>query len=316
MRVIDLFCGCGGLSLGFQMAGFEVVYGLDNNKDAILSYERNFPTAKVDCKKIEDLSELDIPDAEIIIGGPPCVNFSSSKGSRANVLEGLKLVQAFLRFVWERKPQYWIMENVPRIGLHLPENIPLEWIGVNEPGFLDVPSKKLFEINKFGAPQNRKRLLLGNFPIPNPLNPRVKTLGEVVSSFPNPNTKPRKKDIKDPIFNLKIKEVKLTDHFYDTSLDPVEVRRIRGVKENHPYMGFMPFPDNLEKPARTVVALQMGRETLVLPSGKGKFRRPTVRECASYTNLPNNFQLGGKTVASRYKQIGNAVPPVLPYHIA
>ena len=113
LTVIDLFCGCGGISLGFQMAGFNVLYGLDNNKDALATFKRNFPGAQTDYRKIEDISIDEIPQSDIIVGGPPCVNFSLAKGSRANVLDGIKLVQAFLRIVYLRKPKYWIMENVP-----------------------------------------------------------------------------------------------------------------------------------------------------------------------------------------------------------
>jgi len=316
MRVIDLFCGCGGISQGFNMAGFDIIYGLDNNQDSINSFQRNFPSAKVDCKKIEDLGELDIPDSEIIVGGPPCVNFSSSKGSRANVLEGLKLVQAFLKFVWERNPKYWIMENVPRIGLHLPENIPLRWIGVDQDGFLDVPCRNLFNVSLFGAPQKRERLLIGNYPKPEGEVLKIKTLGDVISALPNPLQKITGLDVKDPIYDIVIKSEHLTDHFYDTILDPIEAMAIRNAKEEHPFMGRMAFIDDLNKPARTIVSLQMGRETLIISAGTNKYRRATVRECASIQTFPITFQFAGNTIASRYKQAGNAVPPILTFHIA
>lgn len=316
MKVIDLFCGCGGISQGFKMAGFDVIYGLDNNQDSINSFQRNFPSSKVDCKKIEDLDGLDIPESEVIVGGPPCVNFSSSKGSRANVLEGLKLVQAFLKFVWERNPKYWIMENVPRIGLHLPENIPLNWIGVEKDGFLDVPCRKLFNVSRFGAPQKRERLLIGKYPIPEGKVLKIKTLGDVINNLPNPIQKISGLDVKDPIYDIVIKSEHLTDHFYDTVLDPIEARSIRNAKEEHPFMGRMAFVDDLNKPARTIVALQMGRETMIISAGTNKYRRATVRECASIQTFPITFQFAGNTIASRYKQAGNAVPPILTYHIA
>ena len=316
MRVIDLFCGCGGISQGFDMAGFDVIYGLDNNQDSINSFQRNFPSAKVDCKKIEDLGELDIPEGDIIVGGPPCVNFSSSKGSRANVLEGLKLVQAFLKFVWERKPKYWIMENVPRIGLHLPENIPLRWIGIDQEGFLDVPCKNLFNVSRYGAPQKRERLLIGNYPIPTEKAIQIRTLGDVISAFPNPLKKISGLTIIDPIYNIEIDSESLTDHYYDTVLDQIEARAIRIVKEEHPFMGRKAFIDDLNKPARTIVSLQMGRETMIISAGINQYRRATVRECASIQTFPITFQFAGKTIASRYKQAGNAVPPILTFQIA
>lgn len=326
MKIIDLFCGCGGISLGFQLAGHDVIFGLDNNRDAINTFQRNFPNSITQCKKIEDLEHEDIPDADIIVGGPPCVNFSTSKGKRANVLEGLRLVQTFLRYVYVHKPKYWIMENVPRVGLHLPEQIPLRWIGIDEDGFLDVPQKNLFDIYRYGAPQKRSRLLIGNYPVPemthkDHLNPdpndglkNVLTLGDIISSFPDPIGM-EKKEIIDPNYGIKISNDHLYDHFYNTVLEDYEARSIQNVKENHPFMGRMSFPDDLDKPSRTVVSLQMGRETLVVKSGE-KYRRLTVREASSIQTFPVTFKISGNTWESRYRQVGNAVPPILTFKIA
>lgn len=329
MKVIDLFCGCGGLSLGFKLAGCQVVYGLDSNRDAIETFRRNFPGAIAVCKKIEDLNFEEIPEADIVVGGPPCVNFSSSKGGRANVLEGVKLVQSFLRFVYYRKPKYWIMENVPRIGLHLPEKIPLRWIGIDEDGTLRVPNRREFDISRYGAPQNRKRLLIGNYPIPSETHcpdgsrdllswemKRTQTLGDVVSSLPKPWTEPGNQKVIDINYGFEMPANEVTDHFMDTTIPEGEARRIRQAKVEHPFMGRMDFPDSLDKPARTVVALQMGRETLVLQGKGNSFRRATIRECALIQTFPLGFQFSGKTVEGRCRQVGNAVPAVLTYQIA
>lgn len=300
------------------MDGHEVTFGLDNNKDAIETFAKNHPKATVSCIDVEDLQIEELPDADIIVGGPPCVNFSSSKGSRANVLEGLKLVQAFLRLVWVKKPKYWIMENVPRVGLHLPERIPLRWIGVNQDGWLETPVKQEFLMSEYGAPQNRKRLLIGNYPIPKPTHSNElslfseslrlpPSLGDVVTAL-------AKTHVIDPNYNISLPALDLSDHT-KLYLDKEEIHRIREVKTNHPYMGWMPFPDRLDKPARTVVSLQMGRETLVIQEEK-KYRRATVRECATLQTFPINFHFFGSSIESRYKQAGNAVPPILPYRIS
>lgn len=308
MKVVDLFCGCGGLSLGFQMAGHDVIFGLDNNSDALETFRANFPKAKVCKKDILELSPKDIPDCDILVGGPPCVNFSTAKGSRANILEGLKLVQAFLRIVYYKKPKYWIMENVPRVGLHLPEKIPLKWLGINKEGFLPTPTKNELSAQDFGAPQKRTRLLIGNYPKPQPISHQNHTLGDVIKAL---NAMQSVKDIN---YGRTIKKSALSDH-QKIFMSDIEVHHIREGKTNHPYMGFMPFPDDLNKPARTVVALQMGRETLVIQEGK-KFRRATVRECATIQTFPIEFHFFGKSIASRYRQAGNAVPPLLSFNIA
>jgi DNA (cytosine-5)-methyltransferase 1 len=334
LRVADLFCGPGGLSEGFQMAGFQVVFGLDNNKDALLTFEKNHRDAKAMLQDALGLSADSIPDFDVLVGGPPCVNFSSSKGGRANVLDGLRLVQAFLRVVWERKPKYWIMENVPRIALHLPEAIPLKWIGVAEKGELPVPVRMEFNCADFGVPQARRRYLIGNYPIPQPSHCEFsegtlfasteglkpwRTLGNVLDALPAPDREPSTSFVVDPNYGLKVATKNLTDHFYNVELSPEEAASLKEVKTNHPYMGRMVFPDNPGRPARTIVATQLGRETLVIGferNGKQKFRRATIRECATIQTFPITFQFWGNSLNSRYRQAGDAVPPKLSLAIA
>ena len=72
MKVIDLFCGCGGFSEGFRQAGFEVIFGIDNNKNACKTFEHNFPNAEVVCDDI--LQFEDFPKADVILGSPPVQN--------------------------------------------------------------------------------------------------------------------------------------------------------------------------------------------------------------------------------------------------
>ena len=111
MRVADLFCGGGGISEGLRLAGFEIVYGLDNSKAAVDTFQHNHPKATVVKSAIEDIDTDSIPEFEVLVGGPPCIEFSASKQGRGNILAGLKLIQAFLQVVYKRKPKYWIMEN-------------------------------------------------------------------------------------------------------------------------------------------------------------------------------------------------------------
>lgn len=115
MKIIDLFCGCGGMTLGFQKAGFEVVAGLENWDDAIICYNKNFKHKAI---KI-DLSDINISaktikkySPDIIIGGPPCQDFSGA----GNRIEGNRadLTIAFAKIVKEIHPEYFVMENVER----------------------------------------------------------------------------------------------------------------------------------------------------------------------------------------------------------
>jgi DNA (cytosine-5)-methyltransferase 1 len=331
LRVVDLFCGAGGISAGLEMAGMEVIFGLDNNKDSIETFQANHPNAEAFCGDALSFDYNTIPPFDMLVGGPPCVNFSTSKGGRANVLDGLRLVHTFLRLVHERNPKYWIMENVPRVALHLPGEIPLRWIGIDADGFLNVPVRAEFNCADYGVPQTRKRYLIGNFPIPIPTHAanvdddlfartrlkKHRNIRDVLEALPSYGTRPGG-TVEDPSYGVRVEAENLA-HYHDVDLAPDEAERIRNVKLEHPYMGRMAFPDSWDRPARTIVATQLGRETIVFRgSMKGRnkgFRRPTIAECALLQTFPLCFQFFGPTANSRYRQVGNAVPPLLAFRI-
>ena len=331
LKVIDLFCGPGGFSTGFELAGFQVIAGYDFNKNAIATFSKNHSGEG----HLVDLSNFDysvLPEADIIIGGPPCTQFSTSKSNKTrNVLDGLILVQSFLRCVHERKPKYWIMENVPAIQNYLPKTIPLEFIGVKEKGNLEIPTKVELIASNFGVPQSRKRYFIGNFPVPSPSHKGPSqnelfsandlsnwvTMGEILSEMPSPLTQPKQRIVTDPNYGISITEQNLTDHFYDTTLSEIEKISIKNSKQEHPYMGRMAWPDRLDKPARTVVATQLGRETLIIEDkGTTEYRRATIRECATFQSFPYTYQFFGPSYSAKYKQAGDAVPPLLSFALA
>lgn len=334
-RVVDLFCGPGGISEGLKQAGLETVYALDKDRAATDTFAKNHPEATVIRADVTGIDADSLPDFDVLVGGPPCVEFSASKGTKGNILEGLRLVQEYLRVVYERSPRYWIMENVPRIVLHLPAEIPLKWIGVDKPGSLHVPVRTYFECADFGVPQARRRFLMGNFPIPaathhaptKPLDLFASegsarlpwlTLGDILRALPDPLKGNASDVVIDPNYGFGLDSDALTDHFHPVLLSERETRNIRNAKVSHPFMGKMAFPDEEGRPARTVVATQLGRETLVLGSvmgGKTVFRRATVRECATLQSFPTSYQFFGGSLNARYRLAGDAVPPRLAYLI-
>lgn len=117
MRVVDLFCGCGGLSLGFEKAGMEVVAAFDNWQDALHVYRNNFnhPAIRADLMDVEGSVEQIRPfTPDMIIGGPPCQDFSSAGKRNENNGRG-DLTVAYARIITEIRPQWFVMENVERI---------------------------------------------------------------------------------------------------------------------------------------------------------------------------------------------------------
>lgn len=158
MRVVDLFCGCGGLSLGFQNAGFDIVAGFDNWKDAISIYSKNFshPVFEQDLSDIDQsVSVISQYTPDMIIGGPPCQDFSSAgKRNEDNGRGGLTI--SYAQIIARVKPTWFVMENVERI---------LKTKKLSE-------AKKIFKNSGYGltqivldaslcsVPQKRKRFVL------------------------------------------------------------------------------------------------------------------------------------------------------------
>lgn len=157
MKAIDLFCGCGGLSLGFQEAGFEIQAAFDNWAPAVEIYRKNFKHPVVEKNLIDDDSIAMIKqfDPDIIIGGPPCQDFSISgkrnfKGKRAN------LTIRYAEIVSSIKPQWFVMENVYNIEKSpiLPEAISL----LKAAGY--GITKRILDASYCGVPQSRRRFFL------------------------------------------------------------------------------------------------------------------------------------------------------------
>lgn len=117
MRVVDLFCGCGGLSLGFQNAGFDIVAAYDNWDAALDVYNRNFdhPADKLDLSDVKT-SALEIKKLkpDMIIGGPPCQDFSPAGKRNEDGGRG-DLTVHYAQIVSEVRPKWFVMENVERI---------------------------------------------------------------------------------------------------------------------------------------------------------------------------------------------------------
>lgn len=117
MKIVDLFCGCGGLSLGFETAGFDVVAGYDNWTAAIKVYKENFnhPINQVDLSNVEEASNhISAYAPDMIIGGPPCQDFSSA-GLRNEDNGRGNLTLCYARIISKIRPEWFVMENVATI---------------------------------------------------------------------------------------------------------------------------------------------------------------------------------------------------------
>jgi DNA-cytosine methyltransferase len=120
MKVLDLFSGAGGMSKGFEDAGFGIVAGIDNDENAIKTFEKNHKNSKGYVHDIADKKFIDEiiknhPEIDVIIGGPPCQGFSL-KGKKLGLDDKRNyLFQAYLEYVKKIKPKYFVIENVQNI---------------------------------------------------------------------------------------------------------------------------------------------------------------------------------------------------------
>lgn len=362
LSVVDFFCGAGGFSEGFRQLGFSIVRGYDNWLPAIETYNHNFnlKSKKQDILDFNNVNEIDnIPNTEVIIGSPPCVSFSSSnKSGKSDKQSGLKLIKTFLKIVAVKKFQKdsilkaWFMENVPNSKRYLPEYYTFDDLGLSEwalennhqPSTIAIVLKDnqhIINSANYGSYQARKRVIsgeiisLGKLPVPKETHSQClinneiqisqwEKLGDLLNKIPSPNCNPDKYDlIVDPIYSDIIIPIKsLTDQFYDSGLYWSEWNKSLEQKTDHPYMGKMSFPENMNNPSRTITATKSGssRESLIYRSefnrtGDGEYRTPTVREAASIMGFPYTYQFKG-SVFNKWRLVGNAVCPAVSRALA
>lgn len=350
LTVIDFFCGAGGFSEGFRQMGFELVCGYDNWQPAIDTYNHNFGLSCA-LQDILDFSESDkkieeLPNTNIIIGSPPCVSFSSSnKSGQADKSLGVRLTETFLKIVAVKKHQKnsvlkaWFMENVINSKKYLNDSYTFDDLGLTSWAINQgiKPSSIAINLNDnaaiinsadYGAIQARKRLISGevinkrSLIIPTKTHadskskselPKYKTLRKIKDYFPNPFKEKSSEIVKDVNYNIFIPQYQVTDHFYDTGIYKVEWMASKYYKQNHPYMGKMSFPENIDNPSRTVIATKIAnsRESMIYKTelereGDGEYRLPTVREAAIIMGFPITFQFIGSESA-KWRLVGNAV---------
>ena len=299
MKVVSLFSGAGGLDLGFVMAGHEIIWANDLYEDAVNTYRQNLGDHIV-CEDISLINERDIPDCDIIIGGFPCQGFSVANTKRHEEDERNALYKQLIRIIDAKKPKFFLAENVKGI-LSLGKGKVFEMI-LNDFRELGYKVKyKVLNAADYGVPQTRMRVIIigvrddidfeYEYPQPthdkkgaNGLEPWV-SVAEAMNPIPDP-------DKPNDMLNHEYSKYKLTFNGYlgHRPLDPA-------------------------KPAPTVTARGDNKGgVVILPHPNGE-RRMSCRELATIQSFPYDFEFKGNR-SSIYRQIGNAVPPMLGYAVA
>ena len=318
MRVVSLFAGCGGLDLGFEKAGFEVVWANEFDKTIHATYQLNHPKTELNTLDIRNLSAHNIPDCDGIIGGPPCQSWSLGGKSLGIEDERGKLVYDYIRIVNEKKPKFFVMENVP--GMVTPRHI----VAFNQ--FLDLFRNAGYRIRyelmnaaDFKIPQDRLRVIVVGirddldveylFPTKLDTNPvsLLQSIGDLKSppiTYMNEQVYPDKSLIPNHDYYTAPFDNKFMARNRVRGWDELSFT-IQAQAKNEPIHPQAPKMEYVSPDKRKFVE---GKEQL--------YRRLSVRECARIQTFPDSFKFVYDKVVDGYKMVGNAVPPRLAYHIA
>ncbi len=336
-RILDLFCGCGGMSLGFQAGGFEIALAIDNWSDAIKTYNHNHsaPVGKVmDIKELND-EQIDsiLSDGPItgVIGGPPCQGFSTV-GTRDVEDERNHLYMEYYRVVKKIRPKFFVIENVQGM-LTLAEGAFKNDVVSRFSTLGYTVSYSLLNAKDFGIPQHRKRVffvgvLEGEFEFPDG------------SDIPDVTTYEALSDL--PLLDVEHEGVHEFDYAGPPSTD--YQRYIRGsaeritqhlitmhTEQTKSIIAMIPDGGKIRDLPREYWEVRKYNKafqrmasdgvSITVDTGHRNFfhynqnRIPTVRENARLQSFKDDWvPLGSKT--SQYKQIGNAVPPLLAENVA
>lgn len=343
LNVLDLFCGCGGLSQGFIDAGYNVILGVDFDKPALETYKYNHKESDIlladlsNDKSFEEIAnKVGNRKIDIIIGGPPCQGFSLT-GSRdindtRNTLY-LAVVKAVRRF----KPKAFLIENVPGIATLYGGVVKQQIINTFEDMEYNVSvSEKPLLAADFGVPQMRKRMFfvglqkgLGYFDFSMPmLTPdKYVSCGEALSDLPS-----REDDLgqeedqyimppQSPYQEYMRKDsTKLYNHVATKHTEHVKWV-ISQVPEGGNYKDLPPGVGDSRKFNEAWTRYDSKKPSRTIDTGHRnhfhyKYNRvPTIRENARLQSFRDDFIFIG-TKTQQNKQVGNAVPPLLAYHLA
>lgn len=298
MNIVSLFSGAGGLDLGLTWAGHKIVWANDIFNDAAQTYKNNI-SDHICVEDIADIPSSKIPDCDVVVGGFPCQGFSVANWGRTETDPRNHLYKQMVRVIRDKKPKYFVAENVKGL-VSMAKGAVLARI-VDELSSAGYGVKYcVVNAADYGVPQARKRLLIvgsrndlgpmSNFPPSathaDPVSAafmglsRWKSVGEALAHLPEPHLAPHIPNHTHSKYKLRF-----NGHLGHRTIDP-------------------------NKPAPTITARGDDRGGVVVLHHPSNLRRMTARELAAVQSFPDNFVFHG-TRTSAYRQIANAVPPLL-----
>lgn len=298
MRIASLFSGAGGLDLGLKLAGHNVVWANDIFPEAAATYRANIGD-HIDTRDICTIPSSEIPECDVVVGGFPCQGFSVANWGRSTDDPRNQLFWAMVRVVRDKQPRYFVAENVKGL-VSMAGGQPLREI---ELAFSSAGYRVRHEVVNaadYGVPQLRKRLLITG--VRNDL-PEIETL-PLVPTHAEPDRAAMLgllpwKSVGEAVKHLPEPEDGQHIPNHQNSLYKLRFNGYLGHRFIEP-----------SRPAPTVTARGDDRGGVVVLHHPGNHRRMTARELAAVQSFPDTFVFSG-TKTSAYRQIANAVPPLL-----
>ena len=336
MNVIDLFSGCGGLSRGFMDAGCKILLGVDIDQAALNTFERNHSGAialkgsLADAPTFKKMTELiGNKPVDLIVGGPPCQGFSLT-GPRNFDDERNKLYLSYIKAVKLFKPKGFIIENVPGMATLYKGEVKDEILRRFAKMGYNIKCQVLCAAD-YGVPQIRRRLVFigirkeyGEVSFPDPtLTPEhyitsreaiddlpslVCTMGDEVSKY--------ERAAKTPYQKLMRGECNVLSNHTATAHKDFVVKVISQVPEGGNYKDLPKGVGEHRKFHMAWTRCDGHKPSRTIDTGHRNYfhyeynRIPTVRESARLQSFPDDFVFTG-TRTEQYRQVGNAVPPIL-----
>lgn len=320
MKIVSFFAGAGGLDLGFQKAGFEVVWANEFDKQIWETYEKNHPNTTLDKRSIVDIAEDEVPACDGIIGGPPCQSWSEAGALRGLNDKRGQLFFDFIRILEAKQPKFFLAENVS--GMLLPRHKQaLEGIKdlFKNAGIGYELSFKLLNASDYNVPQDRKRVFfvgirkdLGfKFQFPTQTFAKV-SLQEAIQDLEK-NVVPAL-----DYNNTNVENCKVPNHEYmigGFSSMFMSRNRVRSWDEQSFTIqaGGRHAPIHPQAPKMKFIEQD---KRIFVPGKEHLYRRLSVRECARIQTFPDDFIFYYDKVTAGYKMIGNAVPVNLAKFLA
>ena len=335
-NIIDLFSGAGGLSYGFEMAGFNVLLGIDNDEKALETFQKNHQNSEILCGDITNISfEEDIKPiigeqkVDIIVGGPPCQGMSLS-GPRKFDDPRNKLYLSYIRLVREIQPTAFVIENV--IGIVSLFKGQIKDTIIEE--FSKIGYKVQFKVllaSDYGVPQNRKRVIFvgtrnDGFEYPDALGTII-TTEMAISDLPTLENELGEIEmpyVSEPQNDYQ-KRMRKRSHVVLNHIAAKHSEKVTSTIALVPDGGnYKDLPEELQETRKFNVAwtrFASWKPAPTIDTGHRhhfhyKYNRvPTVRESARLQSFPDDFIFyGSKT--QQFRQVGNAVPPLMAQQIA